>query len=60
MKLLLTSAGFENSKVGEAGFDKIIKQFLEKRGIYVGVSAGSIIVGPDIDDLPPLIVPLVS
>ncbi len=47
-------------KVGEAGFDKITKQFLEKRGIYVGVSAGSIIVGPDIDDLPPLIVSLVK
>jgi len=36
-------------KVREASFDKITKQFLEKRGIYVGVSAGSIIVGPDIE-----------
>lgn len=35
-------------KVREAGFDIITKQFLEKRGIYVGASAGSIIVGPDI------------
>ena len=36
-------------KVREVGFGKITKQFLEKRGIYVGVSAGSIIVGPDIE-----------
>lgn len=36
-------------KVREAGFDIITKHFLEKGGIYVGASAGSIIVGPDIE-----------
>jgi dipeptidase E len=32
----------------EVGFDKEIKALLERGGIYVGVSAGSLIVGPSI------------
>ena len=36
-------------KVKESGFDKILKEFLEEGKLYVGVSAGSIIVGPDIE-----------
>ena len=32
----------------ESGFDKALKPFLEKGGIYVGVSAGSYVAGPDI------------
>ncbi len=36
-------------KIRETGFDKIIKQFMENGRVYVGVSAGSIIVGPDIE-----------
>ena len=36
-------------KVKEADFGSIIKQFLERGGVYVGASAGSIIVGPDIE-----------
>lgn len=35
-------------KVRNTGFDKIIKQFIEEGKIYVGVSAGSIIMGPNI------------
>lgn len=40
------------SKIRESGFDKIIQNY---NGIYVGVSAGSIIVGPNIEvaNLPP-------
>jgi len=34
--------------VKESGFDKRIKSFLDRGGIYVGVSAGSYIAGPDI------------
>lgn len=36
-------------KVRETGFDKIIKQFAKKEKLYFGVSAGSILVCPDID-----------
>jgi dipeptidase E len=32
----------------EANFDKDIKSLLERGGVYVGVSAGSLIVGPSI------------
>lgn len=32
----------------ESGFDKALKPFLDKGGIYLGVSAGSYVVGPDI------------
>jgi dipeptidase E len=32
----------------KTGFDKAIRRFVERNGIYVGVSAGSIIAGPDI------------
>ena len=35
--------------VRKSGFDKAIKLFLERGGIYVGVSAGSIIAGPTIE-----------
>ena len=34
--------------VEESGFDKAIKLFLDKGGIYFGISAGSIIAGKDI------------
>ena len=34
-------------KVRETNFDKIIKQFVVNGGVYVGVSAGSIIMGPN-------------
>ena len=36
-------------KVRETGFDKIIKEFLKKDKLYFGVSAGSILVCPNID-----------
>lgn len=37
-------------KVRESGFDKAIKEYLKKdMGVYVGVSAGTILVGPDIE-----------
>ncbi len=36
-------------KVRETGFDKVIKQFLNNDKLYVGVSAGSILVGPNIE-----------
>ncbi|MDD5145241.1 MAG: Type 1 glutamine amidotransferase-like domain-containing protein [Candidatus Pacebacteria bacterium] len=35
--------------VRESGFDKALKLFLERGGIYLGVSAGTIITGPNID-----------
>ncbi|MDA3815711.1 MAG: Type 1 glutamine amidotransferase-like domain-containing protein [Patescibacteria group bacterium] len=35
--------------VRESGFDKIIKELIEKGVIYIGVSAGSYIAGPTID-----------
>lgn len=34
--------------VRESGFDKAIKSFLDRGGIYLGVSAGSMIAGEDI------------
>ena len=37
-------------KVMESGFDEAIKEYLEKDiGVYVGVSAGTILVGPDVE-----------
>lgn len=35
--------------VRESGFDKIVKELIEKGVIYIGVSAGSIIAGPTIE-----------
>ncbi len=34
--------------IRESGFDRLLKPFLNKGGIYLGVSAGSYIAGPDI------------
>ena len=34
--------------IKESGFDKALKPFLDKGGIYLGVSAGSYVAGPDI------------
>ncbi len=34
--------------IRESGFDKAVKSFLDRGGIYLGVSAGSIVAGPDI------------
>lgn len=34
--------------IRESGFDKAIKLFLDRGGIYLGVSAGSYVAGPDI------------
>jgi dipeptidase E len=36
-------------KFRETGFGEVIKKFIENGGVYVGVSAGSIIVGPNIE-----------
>lgn len=36
-------------KVKKSGFDKIIKDFVSQNKIYIGSSAGSIIIGPDIE-----------
>ncbi len=36
-------------KTRESGFDEIIKELVEKGVIYVGASAGSMLVGPDIE-----------
>jgi len=33
-------------KINETGFDKTIKAFVKKGGLYVGVSAGSVVAGP--------------
>jgi dipeptidase E len=33
----------------KSGFDRMIVNFVERGGLYVGVSAGSLIVGPSID-----------
>lgn len=33
----------------KSGFDKFIKKFVEKGGIYIGSSAGSIVAAPDIE-----------
>jgi dipeptidase E len=35
--------------VCESGFDKVVKELIEKSVIYIGVSAGSIIAGPTIE-----------
>ena len=35
-------------RMRKTGFDKAIQRFVKRNGIYVGVSAGSIIAGPDI------------
>lgn len=35
-------------KVRESHFDQVFLQFMERGGVYVGVSAGSILVGPNI------------
>ncbi|MBU3904626.1 MAG: Type 1 glutamine amidotransferase-like domain-containing protein [Nanoarchaeota archaeon] len=36
-------------KVRESGFDEIIKQFVKNGKVYVAVSAGSVIAGPNIE-----------
>lgn len=36
-------------RIRESGFDKVIKEFVESGKVYVGVSAGSMVMGPDID-----------
>lgn len=36
-------------KVRESGFDKVVKEFVDKGVIYIGSSAGSVLVGPDIE-----------
>ena len=36
-------------KVRESGFDEVLKRLIDKGVVYVGVSAGSIILGPDIE-----------
>lgn len=38
-------------KIRESGFDKIIKKLLSKRIIYIGSSAGSIVVGPSLEPI---------
>jgi len=35
--------------VRESGFAKLVKEFLDRGGVYVGVSAGSMIAGPNIE-----------
>lgn len=35
--------------IRKSGFDKVVKELLEKGVIYVGVSAGSIVAGPTIE-----------
>ena len=37
------------AKMKEDGFDKVIKKLVKNNKIYVGVSAGSILAGPNID-----------
>lgn len=37
-------------KVRESGFDKALKNYLEQDlGVYVGVSAGTVLAGPDVE-----------
>lgn len=36
-------------RLRKTGFDKLIKKLVEKNKVYVGVSAGSIIAGPNIE-----------
>lgn len=42
------------NKVKEAGFDSLIMEFINNGKLYLGVSAGSIIVGPTIQGTPGL------
>lgn len=35
--------------VRKSGFDRVIKEFVERGGLYVGISAGSMIAGSNID-----------
>jgi dipeptidase E len=35
--------------VRESGFKELVKEFLDRGGVYVGVSAGSMIAGPNIE-----------
>jgi len=35
--------------VHKSGFDKVLKEFLDRGGVYVGASAGSILVSPSIE-----------
>lgn len=37
--------------VRESGFDRVIKAFVERGGLYVGISAGSMIAGSSIDSI---------
>ena len=37
------------SQIRKQGFDSEIKKFVEREGFYIGISAGSIIMGPDVD-----------
>ena len=36
-------------KARESGFDEVVKELVEKGVIYIGSSAGSVLVGPDIE-----------
>ena len=36
-------------KIRETGFDKVIKQFLADNKLYLGVSAGTVVMGPNIE-----------
>lgn len=40
-------------KARESGFDKIVKEIIEKGIIYVGSSAGAVLAGPDIEPVKP-------
>lgn len=40
-------------KSRESGFDKIVKEFVQKGIIYVGSSAGAVLVGPNIEPVKP-------
>lgn len=37
-------------EIVRTGFDKQIRRFLDEGGVYVGVSAGSIVAGPRVED----------
>ncbi len=37
--------------IRESGFDKLVKPFLDKGGIYLGVSAGSCVATPDFSEV---------
>lgn len=38
-------------KVKQSGFDKVVKDFISKGKIYIGSSAGSVILGPNIEPM---------